>query len=192
MATRKKQAKKKAAKKSAKKKAAKKGAKSSSGNHTSKKRVVVSQTDFPQITLDRALRIAQALWNEFAGTSAAPHDIAFAADMAPTSGTWRNLCGSSIAYGLTEGGYNAQEISLTELGKRIVAPEEEDDDVKARADAVQQPRIIRVHSKVQPREVSERRHRGECPGVARNSWRNLWFGRIATDIAEELRHWNLD
>lgn len=64
-----------------------------------------------------------------------------AIDVSPTSGGWRNLCGSSIAYGLTEGGYNAAEITLTELGRRIVAPTEEGDDVAARAEAALRPRI---------------------------------------------------
>src|SRR5690606_25693276 len=64
-------------------------------------------------------------------------------DMSPTSGTWRNLCGSSIAYGLTEGGCNAQAISLTALGRRIIAPEIEGDDTAAKIEAILKPRIIK-------------------------------------------------
>jgi predicted nucleotide-binding protein len=65
-----------------------------------------------------------------------------AIDMSPTSGTWRNLCGSSIAYGLTEGGYGASEITLTELGRRIVAPTEEGADITAQVEAGLKPRIL--------------------------------------------------
>lgn len=106
-------------------------------------RARVAQSEFPNQTLQQALRIARALWENFAGRSAAPHQIAMAIDMSPTSGTWRNLCGSSIAYGLTAGGYNASEIALTELGRRIVAPTEEGDDQGARIDAMLHPRLSR-------------------------------------------------
>src|SRR5215471_12064064 len=106
-----------------------------------RKRSKVSQTEFPNTPLESALRIARVIWEQFAGRGAAPHDIAMAMDLSPTSGGWRNLCGSSIAYGLTEGGYNAPQITLTALGRRLVAPLEEGDDVSARVDALVQPRI---------------------------------------------------
>jgi len=35
--------------------------------------------------------------------------------MQPGSSTFRQLCGASIAYGLTSGGYNASEISIDPL-----------------------------------------------------------------------------
>ena len=107
------------------------------------KRAKVSQTEFPGNTLVSALRIPEAIWENFAGKSAPPHEIAVALNMSPTSGGWRNLCGSAIAYGLTEGGYAANDISLTELGRRIVAPTEEGDDVTAKVEALLKPRILR-------------------------------------------------
>ena len=106
-------------------------------------RKYVSQTEFPQISLERALRISQALWDNFAGGSAEPHQVALALDLAPTSGGWRNLCGSSIAYGLTEGGYGADEIEMTQLGRRVIAPLEEGDDRLAMVEAILAPRIMR-------------------------------------------------
>lgn len=107
------------------------------------KRSKLSQTEFPNHTLQQAERIATAIWEHYAGRGAAPHDIAIALDMSPTSGTWRNLCGSAIAYGLTEGGYAAPQITLTPLGRRIVAPTEEGDDGLARVEALLQPRLQR-------------------------------------------------
>ena len=104
-----------------------------------KKRVKLSQKEFPRETLAKALIIAEAIWENFAGKGAPPHEIALALDLSPTSGGWRNLCGTSIAYGLTEGGYNANEITLTDLGRRIVAPEEDGDDDGARVEAILQP-----------------------------------------------------
>jgi hypothetical protein len=77
----------------------------------------VSQTELPSVSLDQALRVAKGLWDDFAGKSAAPHDVALGINMTPTSGPWRTLCGASIAYGLTEGGYNADEIKLLPLGR---------------------------------------------------------------------------
>jgi len=112
------------------------------GGTTSTKRTKLSQSEFPINSLDASLRIAQALWDHFAGKGAAPHDIALALEMSPTSGSWRNLCGSSIAYGLTDGGYAAEEIVLSDLGKRIVAPTAEGDDNAAKIDAIQKPRIM--------------------------------------------------
>lgn len=62
--------------------------------------------------------------------------------MTPTSGTFRNLCGSSIAYGLTVGGYNAKEISVEQSAKRILAPLEEGDDLVAKREAALKPRVL--------------------------------------------------
>lgn len=105
------------------------------------KRTRINQTDIPNTSLEQSLRIAQALWDNFAGKEAAPHNIAMALDLTPTSGFWRNLCGSSSAYGLTEGGYSAKNISLTSLGKRIVAPTVENDDKVALQEAALTPKI---------------------------------------------------
>lgn len=106
-----------------------------------KKRVKISQLDFPNMTLEQALRIAHGLWDNYAGTGTAPHNVAMAMDLSPTSGGWRNMCGASIAYGLTEGGYNASQITLTDLGRRIVAPTSEGDDAVALQEAALKPRI---------------------------------------------------
>ena len=62
--------------------------------------------------------------------------------MSPTSGPFRTLCGASIAYGLTEGGCNAEQIALSPLGRRIVKPLEEGDDVLAKREATLKPRVV--------------------------------------------------
>lgn len=105
------------------------------------KRAKVSQSEFPNVTLSQASRIAHAIWENFAGRGGAPHQIAMALDLSPTSGGWRNLCGASIAYGLTDGGYNASAITLTELGRKMVAPTDEGDDQRAGVEAILKPRI---------------------------------------------------
>lgn len=44
---------------------------------------------------------------------------------------------------MTTGGYNAAEIALTDLGRRVVAPTEDGDDVLATREAFERPRIIK-------------------------------------------------
>lgn len=144
------------------------------------RRAKVSQSEFPNLTLPQAFRISEAIWDNFAGKGAAPHLIAMALELSPTSGGWRNLCGSSIAYGLTEGGYNAAEIILTELGRRIVAPTEEGDDLRARIEAVLKPRI--------QREFFAKYNRAKLPrdDIARNVLAQMGLPKERTDAALEI------
>ncbi len=60
-----------------------------------------------------------------------------------------------MAYGLTEGGVNANTIKLTALGRRLVAPEEEGEDIAARREAIMHPRVLR--------EFFERYRRAKFP-----------------------------
>lgn len=69
-------------------------------------------------------------------------NVAEAAGVSPGSSGFRMLCSASIAYGLTSGGAFADSISLTALGKRVVAPTSDGDDAVARRIAFLTPRII--------------------------------------------------
>jgi hypothetical protein len=120
-------------------KAAKKNVRSTSDD----KRVYFKQADFPQAALQQAQKIASGLVDNFAGDSGSPPDVALALGISPTSSAWQTLTGASIAYGLTEGGVNANIIKLTSLGRKLVAPEEEGEDVSARREAILKPRILR-------------------------------------------------
>lgn len=104
----------------------------------------VSQSEFPALNFDSAARVASALHENFGGRSGVPHDVALALDLSPTSSGWRVLCGASIAYGLTEGGYNADSIRLTALGRKLVAPEFDGESEAARVEAVLRPKIVRL------------------------------------------------
>jgi hypothetical protein len=86
------------------------------------KRTYFKQADFPQTTLQQAQKIASALVDNFAGREGSPPDIALSIGISPTSSNWPALAGSSIAYGLTEGGVNANAIKLMPLGRNLVAP----------------------------------------------------------------------
>jgi predicted nucleotide-binding protein len=107
------------------------------------KRSQLSQSDFPIGSLAEAPRIARALNDNFAGGNTAPHDIAMAIDLSPTSSQWRMLAGCALAYGLTTGSFSADKIGLTDLGRRIVAPVADGEDRTASVEATLRPRIMR-------------------------------------------------
>lgn len=116
--------------------------KSEAAEHN-KKFARLSQSDVPAFSLGEALRVAEALNDNFGKNPTKPLRVAQAMNLSPSSSGFRMMCGASIAYGLTEGGYNAEAISLTALGRRIVAPTSEGDDFAAKREATLRPRIVR-------------------------------------------------
>jgi predicted nucleotide-binding protein len=106
------------------------------------KRSRINPSEIPRHSLREALTIAQALSDNFGGQPASPLQVAMSLDKSPTSSTWRSLTGAAIGYGLTSGGYNAEKISLLDLGRRATQPREEGDDIKARAEAALKPKVL--------------------------------------------------
>ncbi|MEL7453900.1 MAG: TIR domain-containing protein, partial [Pseudomonadota bacterium] len=106
------------------------------------KRVRVSQQDVPAFPLEEALRVARAIYENYGGDPTKPLEVAAAMDMKPGSSHFKMLTGSSIAYGLTDGGYNASEIAITPLATKILRPLEEGADVAGKREAFQKPRVI--------------------------------------------------
>lgn len=102
----------------------------------------ISQSDVPGCSIEKAIRIAQAIADNYALKGATPLQVAMALGVQPTSGSFRLLTGASIAYGLTKGGYNSAMIELEPLGRRIVKPLEEGDDLTAKRQAFLKPRVI--------------------------------------------------
>jgi Predicted nucleotide-binding protein containing TIR-like domain len=111
---------------------------------TPQKRAQLSQGDMPAVKLSEALRIPIAIRDNYGMQPATPVDVGVAVGIAPTSGSFRMLAGAAIAFGLTTGGYNAAEIALTDLGRRVVAPTEDGDDVVATREAFERPRVIKA------------------------------------------------
>jgi hypothetical protein len=101
------------------------------------------QSEFPLVSLQQAQRIAAAIVDNFAGEGGSPPDVALAIGISPTSSAWPSLAGASIAYGLTAGGVNANAMTITDLGKKLVAPEEEGADLTARREAIMKPRLMK-------------------------------------------------
>ena len=106
-------------------------------------RTRVNQSDIPAFSLEKALAVARAIADNYAFKPASPLDIASALELIPTTGGFRMLTGASVAYGLTSGGYSADEISITPLGLRIVRPLTDDgDDERAKREAALTPKIV--------------------------------------------------
>jgi predicted nucleotide-binding protein len=142
------------------------------------KRTYFKQADFPQMDLQQAQKIASAIVDNFAGKEASPPDIALALGISPSSSAWPPLAGSSVAYGLTDGGVNAKVIKLTDLGRKLTAPEVDGEDITARLDAIMQPRILK--------EFFERYRRAKFPNdtIATNVLKT--FGIPADRVAPAI------
>ena len=113
-------------------------------NKKDKSRAYIKQADVPKRKLRDALRVAIAIKEKCAGNPTAPVLVAQAMDMAPKGGSFQDLCGSSLAYGLTEGGGLASKISLSDLGERVVSAENENIRNKILREAVLKPSIVRA------------------------------------------------
>lgn len=101
----------------------------------------ISQADVPSHSLEKAVRVPRAIAENYASHATRPIDVAAALEMTPGSGTFRTICGAAMGYGMTEGGPNAPEISLTQLGARVVTPTEVDDDKRALRQAALNPSV---------------------------------------------------
>jgi hypothetical protein len=106
-------------------------------------RSYVSQADIPGLSLEKALKVATAIAENYGYKATTPLQVAKALEVAPTTGGFKMLAGASIAYGLTTGGYNAENISISPLGMRIVRATAEGDDLAAKREALLKPRVIR-------------------------------------------------
>src|SRR5689334_16107691 len=106
------------------------------------KRKYLSQSDVPAFPLSQAIRVPQAIADQYGKSPTKPLRVAQALNVQPTSSQFRMVCGASIAYGLTEGGYNSEQITITPLGRRIVAPTKEGDDIVAKREAFFRPRVV--------------------------------------------------
>ena len=103
----------------------------------------VSQADVPAYPLEQALRIPEAIGENYAFKPTSPLHVAEAASLSPQSSQFRMICGASIAYGLTIGGYNSAAIEVTPLGRRILSPTVDGDEVSAKREAALKPRVVR-------------------------------------------------
>lgn len=87
---------------------------------------------FPPFNLEESLAIAKVIWENNSGKPMRRLTIFDALKRSPTSGASRQLVTASSGYGLTQGGYTAEVLQLTERGQAIT----EKNDPQAKIDAV--------------------------------------------------------
>jgi predicted nucleotide-binding protein len=106
------------------------------------KRAYLKQSDVPMASLDDALRVAQAIFDHYAGKPVSPFQLGKALNLDPKGSQLKVLTGAAIAFGLIEGGAQATAISVTDLARRILRPKEENADQAAKREAILKPRIF--------------------------------------------------
>ena len=95
---------------------------------------------FPPIDLNETLLIARTIWEKNAGRPMRRLTIFDTLGRSPESGPSRQLLTASSGYGLTQGSYHAEMISLHERGRAIV----EGNEPQARLDAVLGVEVFRA------------------------------------------------
>jgi hypothetical protein len=93
--------------------------------------------------LHDATRVPQVLEDTNAGQPLPPVETALALDLSPRNSGFEQITSASIKYGITTGSSRADEIAVTELGQRIVAPASSDDKAAALLKAALLPDTFR-------------------------------------------------
>jgi predicted nucleotide-binding protein len=106
------------------------------------KRTYLKQSDVPMASLDDALRVAEAIFDHYAGKPTSPLHLAKALNLDPKGSQLKLLTGAAMAFGLIEGGAQASSISVTDLARRILRPKQENEDQVAKREAILKPRIF--------------------------------------------------
>lgn len=106
------------------------------------RRTRVFQSDIPKYTVQEALRIPEAIADNYAKAPTKPLHLAAAVEMTVNSGHFRMLLGASAAYGLTSGAWDSGVVTLTPLGKRVVEATTEADKRAALREAFLKPRVV--------------------------------------------------
>jgi hypothetical protein len=89
----------------------------------SKARKPRATTLYPKVTLVDSLRLAESIRDNNASRPYNRIDLATSVDLSPESSTLRTLITASNKFGLTEGSYAAERISLTDLAEALLAPQ---------------------------------------------------------------------
>ena len=113
----------------------------SSADQGGTERTKISTESLPRRTLEQAVQIAIVLHhNTYAGKSATWDDIANHLKIGPKSPNTKYLIWAAEAYGLVTRAAN--DLTLTETGRKIVAPTYEREDVEARVKALLTPALL--------------------------------------------------
>lgn len=108
------------------------------------RKTAVLQSEVPRFSLKESLKVARAIVDNFAKSPTKPLRISEALNLSLNSSNFRMLIGASSAYGLTEGSYKSELISLTDIGKKILTSTEDGMELAAMREAFLKPRIIKA------------------------------------------------
>jgi predicted nucleotide-binding protein len=95
----------------------------------------IKNRNYPPLPLEDALRVPRAIEDQASGMKVSRLTLAELLDSTPTSRVFKELVAASRFYGLSNGGINAEEFSLTELGSSACGGDEVEQD-RARKAAV--------------------------------------------------------
>ena len=84
----------------------------------------VKNRNYPPLPLAEAVKVPTAIEDQASGMTVSRLTLAPLLGSTPTSRVFKDLIGSSRFFGLTNGGINAEEFSLTELGKSAAGGDE--------------------------------------------------------------------
>lgn len=90
---------------------------------------------YPQVPLERAITVAQQLKAKNGGNPWATEDVAAAVGLGAKTNEFYYLTAASRDFGLTEGTRNTTQISLTELGRKLVYARTADEELAAKKEA---------------------------------------------------------
>lgn len=84
----------------------------------------VKNRNYPAVALEEALAVATAIQDEASASVVSKLTLAVLISKTPSSSQFRDLVSASRMYGLTNGGVNAEEFSLTDLGMAATGGDE--------------------------------------------------------------------
>jgi len=99
------------------------------------------QRPFPRDTVEEALKLAKTIQDQNNGQPMKRIFIADHLKIKPESSNFRYLISSSYRYGLTQGGYQAEYISLTPLGDAITKTKDEKEKLSLLQEACQRVNV---------------------------------------------------
>lgn len=102
----------------------------------------ISQSDIPAYSLEQALKVPQAIGDNYNLKPTSPLKLAAAMKLQPSTGKFKMITGAAIAYGLTKGAGQSAQVEITPLGLRVLKPKKEGDDLVAKREAFLKPRVI--------------------------------------------------
>lgn len=122
-----------------------------------KQKEISTRSEFPKDSFEEAIKVAQSIEDKNSGNPLPPQEVAIALNRSPGSSVFRILLSSSNKYGLTTGSFNTPRIAITDLGKDIVEPKDENSRKSAVTNSVLRPdSFLKVFNYYKGKKVPEK------------------------------------